>query len=147
MEEDLTRSRSAPPRTSTTRATLSLGNQDFNAHTGAQILNNNGSISRSTENIPTFFIWSILNLIFVPMGILCCFFSHKVSQFKMQNRYEKARKWSKRTFVANIISTLLMIGIIITIVMLRYDYKQQWSDPYGNQTQTTPVYIPWQPGR
>jgi hypothetical protein len=40
-----------------------------------------------------------------------------------------------------------MIGIIITIVMLRYDFVYQNPDLQLNQTLTTIPYIPWQPGR
>jgi uncharacterized membrane protein len=56
-------------------------------------------------------IWSIF---------ICCYFSHKVSQFKMQNSNNNKKIWSKRTFVLNII----LFGIIITVVMLHYDYIQ-----------------------
>jgi hypothetical protein len=83
----------------------------------------------------------------LPFGILCCYYSHKVSHFKVQNRYRQASTWSKRTFVLNIITTLLMIGIIIAVVILRYDYKQRQVDPAYNQTRTTGTFIPWQPGR
>lgn len=60
---------------------------------------------------------------------------------------KKQKKWSKRTFVMNIITTLLMFGVIITIVMLHYDYEQRRPELEGNQTRTTGAYIPWQPGR
>jgi hypothetical protein len=102
---------------------------------------------RSVEKIHRYYIWSIFNLLFVPFGILCCYFSYKVNQFKAQNRYAMAKKWSSRTFVLNIMTTLLMAGVIITVVMLRYDYNQRHMAAQANQTLTTGAYIPWQPGR
>ena len=103
--------------------------------------------TESVKKIHTYYIWSVFNLLFVPFGIFCCYFSYRVNQFKVQNRYRIALKWSQRTLVLNIITTLLMIGVIITIVMLRYDYDQRNLDFSTNQTQTTNAYIPWQPGR
>jgi hypothetical protein len=58
-----------------------------------------------------------------------------------------ANKWSKRTFVLNIMSTLLMVGVIITVYMLHYDYEQRNYVSSVNETRTTGAYIPWQPGR
>ncbi|UJR10139.1 hypothetical protein I4U23_014357 [Adineta vaga] len=133
--------------TVTSRPTLTLRNQDVSGNASFQSSGPLVPPTKSAEKIPTFFPWSIFNLLFIPFGILCCYFSHKVSQFKMQNRYEAANVWSKRTFVINIITTLLMVGVIITIVMLHYDYEQRNIDPSVNQTRTTGPYIPWQPGR
>lgn len=144
---NISRSKSAPAQSTNIHPRLSLGNQDSNVIVNPQSLNGLQPPTRSTEKIPTFVIWSVFNLLFIPFGILCCFFSHKVSQFKMQNRYESAKKWSKRTFVANIITTLLMFGVIITVVMLHYDYDQRQEENQPNQTRTTGAYIPWQPGR
>jgi RsiW-degrading membrane proteinase PrsW (M82 family) len=103
--------------------------------------------TKSTEKIHRYYIWSIFNLLFLPFGLLCCYFSYRVDQFKAQNRYEMAIKWSKRTFILNIMTTLLMAGVIITVVMLRYDYIQRNLASEVNQTLTTIAYIPWQPGR
>lgn len=104
---------------------------------------------KSIQKIPTFFIWSIFNLLFIPFGLMCCYFSYKVNQFKTLNNYETATMWSTRTFIANIITTLLMFGIIIAVTMLHYDYEKRYSGSVfvANQTTTTEVYIPWQPGR
>jgi magnesium-transporting ATPase (P-type) len=99
------------------------------------------------EKIHTYYIWSIFNLLFVPFGILCCYFSYKVNQYKAQNRYKKGLKWSKRTLVMNMITTLLMIGVIIAIAMLENDIHQRNLNFETNQTETTGAYIPWQPGR
>jgi heme/copper-type cytochrome/quinol oxidase subunit 2 len=140
------RSKSAPNSTSGAHPTLSLGNEDSNAATNLQQLYPLSPPTKSVNKIHTFIIWSIFNLLFIPFGILCCYFSYKVNQFKEQNRYEVAKKWSKRTFVINIMTTLLMCGIIITVVMLHYDYHQRHSSQV-NQTLTTIPYIPWQPGR
>ncbi|CAF0908382.1 unnamed protein product [Adineta ricciae] len=143
--ESISRSKSAPAGTS--RPTLTLRNEATSAHSSFQSVGPLVPPTRRTQRIPTFFPWSIFNLLFVPFGILCCYFSHKVSQFKIQNRHDAAVLWSKRTFVVNIITTLLMIGVIITVVMLHYDYEQRKEENVGNQTRTTGSYIPWQPGR
>lgn len=126
---------------------LSLGNVDANMGPSLQQMRVSTSSTKSIQKIPTFYIWSIFNLLFVPFGIICCYFSNKVSHLKLQSRYEVASKWSKRTFVMNIMTTLLMIGVIITVVMLRYDYVQRNTDAPVNQTRTTGAFIPWQPGR
>jgi len=133
--ETSSRSTSTSDRVLGVQPRLSLGNQDENIYDRLSLP------TKIVNDLPTYMIWSIFNLLLIPFGILCCYFSYKVSQFKMQNRYGTAKKWSKRTFVLNIISTLLMIGIVITIYMLHYDYVQ------GNQTRTTGAYIAWQPGR
>jgi uncharacterized BrkB/YihY/UPF0761 family membrane protein len=132
-----------PSKASTADQTLSLDNQDSNLQT----LNQYPPSKKNVNKIPTFMIWSILNLLLIPFGILCCYLSYKVRQFKMQNRYGPADKWSKRAFVGNIITTLLIFGVIITVVMLHYDYVQRNSIVQVNQTLTTEAYIPWQPGR
>jgi hypothetical protein len=142
----LPRSKSAPVQSTNTRPTLSLGNQDSNMATNPEPFGGLVPPTKPVEKIPTYLIWSIFNLLCLPFGLLCCYFSHKVSQFKMQNRYEVATKWSRRTFVLNIITTLLMFGIIVTVVMLHYDYVQR-NTPEVNDTLTTIAYIPWQPGR
>jgi hypothetical protein len=148
MAESLPRSTDPPHRKSGDgRPTLSLGNQDSDMGTSIQALHAHSPPVRSTKNIPTFFIWSIFNLLFLPLGILCCYFSHRVSHFKIQNRYELANKWSKRTFVLNLMTDILMIGVIITAVMLHYDYVQNHPNLSANETRTTGAFIPWQPGR
>ena len=129
------------------RPALSLANEDANMGPSLQQMRASSASTKSIKMIPTFYIWSIFNLLFVPLGIVCCYFSHKVSHLKLQTRYEVASKWSKRTFVMNIMTTLLMIGIIITVVMLHYDYVQRNTDAPVNQTRTTGAFIPWQPGR
>ncbi|CAF0904256.1 unnamed protein product [Adineta steineri] len=133
-------------RNSNSRPTLTLGNR--NTTTGASFQSNGPILAplRSTKNIPTYIVWSVFNLLFIPFGILCCYFSHKVKQLKAQNVYEAATKWSKRTLVLNLMSTLVMIGVIITIVMLDYDHNQRSKNSDSNET-TTAAYIPWQPGR
>lgn len=146
MTESLARSEKILTQQRTTTGTLSLGNQDTVLGVNGQALNEAALPPKSVGNIPTFIIWSVFNLIFVPFGILCCYFSRKVKHLKLQTRYDQARKWSKRTFVLNLITTTLMIGIVITITMLHYDYVQQHRDLGSNQTQTT-AYIAWQPGR
>jgi hypothetical protein len=137
----------SPVETSNARPRLSLGNQDVNLGASLQSLGPLVPPARSTNKIHTFFIWSIFNLLLLPFGILCCYFSRKVYQFKKQNRYELANRWSKRTFVLNIMSTLIMFGVIITVVMLHYASEQENLDTQSNQTRTTGAYIPWQPGR
>jgi hypothetical protein len=131
----------------TIHRTLSLGNQDSHPGPNLQTLNRYPAPTRDAKKIPTFMIWSIFNLLVIPFGILCCYLSHRASQCKLQNRYEQTLKWSKRAFVGNIITTLLMFGIIITAVMLHYDYVQRNPPLTFNETQTTGAYIPWQPGR
>ena len=125
---------------------LTLGNEGTNTGSSLQQMKLTPPTS-SIKKIPTFYAWSIFNLLFVPLGIVCCYFSHKISQLKIQNRYDAATKWSKRTFVMNIMTTLLMAGVIITVVMLHYDYVQRNIDSSVNQTRTTGAYIAWQPGR
>jgi hypothetical protein len=136
-----------PVETSNVRPRLSLGNQDVNLGASFQSLGPLVPPGNPTNKIHTFFIWSIFNLLLLPFGILCCYFSRKVYQFKKQNRYELAKRWSKRTFVLNIMSTLIMFGFIITVAMLNYAVQQENLDTQGNQTRTTGAYIPWQPGR
>ena len=145
--ETVARSKSAPVRTSGNRSTLTLGNQDSTSAVDLQQLGSTVPLTKSVDKIPTYYVWSVFNLIFIPFGILCCYFSHKVSQLKTQNRYEIVKKWSKRTFVLNIMTTLLMFGIIITAAMLHYDYVQRNPPAEANQTRTTGAYIGWQPGR
>jgi len=147
VSEESPRSRSEPIRTGNSRPKMSLANEIFDIPTNLQTTNSQIEAAKRIEKIPTYIIWSIFNLLFIPFGILCCYFSYKISQFKRQNRYEMAKKWSKRTFVLNIMSTLLMIGVIITIYMLHYDYEQRNSPAPFNHTRTTGAYIPWQPGR
>jgi heme/copper-type cytochrome/quinol oxidase subunit 2 len=141
VSDESSNPRSAPIKTTNNRPETSPANEIFDRST-SQL----GS-TKSVEKLHTFIIWSIFNLIFIPFGILCCYFSYKVNQFKRQNRYQIAKKWSKRTFVLNIMTTLLMICVIITVVMLHYDYEQRNHSSQVNQTQTTEAYIPWQPGR
>jgi hypothetical protein len=147
VPDDLSRSKNTPVQTINDRPTISLANQLFDIPTNPLPTDSQSTSIRLIEKISTYYIWSIFNLLLLPFGIFCCYFSHKVSQLKIQNRYETANKWSHRTFVLNIITTLLMIGIIITIVMLRYDFVYQNPDLQLNQTLTTIPYIPWQPGR
>ena len=144
--DTVARAKSAPADTANARPKLSLRNQEGLAAS----FQSSGPLvppTRSTESIRTYYPWSIFNLLFVPFGLLCCYFSHKVSQLKNQNRHEVAKKMSHRTFVLNIMTTLLMVGVIVTTVMLRYDYDQNNMDPGVNATRTTAAYIPWQPGR
>ncbi|CAF0971019.1 unnamed protein product [Rotaria sp. Silwood1] len=132
-------------QTSNTRPTLSLGNEDSNVAPNLQGSTSITPLTKSVKKIPTFIIWSIFNLLLIPFGIACCYFSYNVNKYKIQNRYAVAKKWSKRTFVLNIITTLLMTGIIVTVVMLHYDYEKR--NPGSNANQTESTYIPWQPGR
>jgi len=141
------RSKSAPARIPSDHPVFSLGNQDSNMTTNRQTSQALSLPIKSVNKIQTYVIWSGFNLLFLPFGILCCYFSYRVNQFKMQNRYEMAKKWSQRTFVLNIITTLIMIGFIITVVMLHYDHEQRQQVLQRNQTQTTMAYILWQPGR
>ena len=149
MAKSFSHSKSVPARMTGSHITLSLGNQDSNMPTSFQKLNTHPTHpthpppTESIDKIPTYFIWSIFNLLFIPFGILCCYFSHKVNQFKIQNHYELAKEWSQRTYVLNIITTLLMVCFIITVVMLNYDHAQRNSAV----SATTIAYIPWQPGR
>ena len=127
---------------------LTLGDLAFAIPTNPHPADTESILPRKPLNkIRTWKIWSIFNLIFLPFGLLCCYLSYQVHKFKNKNRYETANKWSKRAFVSNIITTLLMIGVIIAVVMLRYDYHQQNSDTGSNQTLSTGPLIPWQPGR
>ncbi|CAF3927671.1 unnamed protein product, partial [Rotaria magnacalcarata] len=68
------------------------------------------------------------------------------SNFKTLNSYEIAEEWSKRSFVLNIITTILMFSITITVALLHYDYEQRTAGFHVNQAHTTEAYIPWQPG-
>jgi heme/copper-type cytochrome/quinol oxidase subunit 1 len=147
VSEELSSSPNEPSRTTTNRPKLSLANEIFDTPTNLETTNSQAETAKRIEKLRTFIIWSIFNLLFIPFGILCCYFSYKVSQFKRQNRYEMANKWSKRTFVLNIMSTLLMVGVIITVYMLHYDYEQRNYVSSFNETRTTGAYIPWQPGR
>ncbi|CAF2525780.1 unnamed protein product [Rotaria sp. Silwood2] len=145
MTEILPPTTSERVQTSKTNPTLPLGNEDSNIVPNLQQSTYTIPVTKSLRKNPTFIIWSIFNLLLIPFGILCCYFSYNVNKFKTQNCYVLATKWSKRTFVLNIITTLLMIGIIISVVMLNYDYKKRNSGSTVNQTE--PIYIPWQPGR
>ncbi|CAF3686365.1 unnamed protein product [Rotaria socialis] len=100
-----------------------------------------------SDTISTYIIWSIFYLLFIPFGVVCCYLPYKVSNFKTLNSYEIAEQWSKRTFVLNIMITILMFGITITVAMLHYDYEQRMANFHVNQTHATGAYIPWQPGR
>jgi hypothetical protein len=135
--DTITRSKSAPVQSTNARPTLSLRNQDSNMATNSEPFGAIAPLPKSVDEISTYFIWSLFNLLFVPLGILCCFFS----------RYEPAMKWSRRTFILNIITTLVMIGSIIAVIMLRNDFVQRNTLDNTNQTTTTIAYIPWQPGR
>ena len=108
---------------------------------------NDSSSKKSIEKLPSYIVWSVFNLILVPFGVLCCYFSYKVRQSRTQAVYEKALLWSKRTLILNIITTLIMFGLAITIAMLRYDIDQRSLEREANQTRTTLPFIPWQPGR
>ncbi|CAM2715415.1 unnamed protein product [Rotaria socialis] len=77
-----------------------------------------------SDTISTYIIWSIFYLLFIPF-----------------------EQWSKRTFVLNIMITILMFCITITVAMLHYDYEQRMTNFHVNQTHATGAYIPWQPGR
>jgi hypothetical protein len=145
--DTITRSKSAPVQSTNARPTLSLRNQDSNMATNSEPFGAIAPLPKSVDEISTYFIWSLFNLLFVPLGILCCFFSRKVNEYKLQIRYEPAMKWSRRTFILNIITTLVMIGSIIAVIMLRNDFVQRNTLDNTNQTTTTIAYIPWQPGR
>jgi len=147
MSEDLSQSGSTPVQTTNNRRKMTLGNQAFEIPTDPGPMDARSTpLKKPVDRIQTFIAWSIFNLLLIPFGILCCYFTYKIRQYKAQNRIEMANKWSKRAFVLNIMTTLLMFGLIITIVMLRYDATHQDSAS-GNQTLTTGAYIPWQPGR
>ncbi|CAF1069464.1 unnamed protein product [Rotaria sordida] len=143
MSQTLPPSISERTETSSIRPTLTLGNDDSNATPNFQQSTSVTTVERSIQKIPNFIIWSVFNLLLVPLGIVCCYFSYIVNKYKAQNRYAIAKRWSKRTFVINIITTLLMSGLIVTIVMLHYDHDKRTSHNNG----TEPTYIPWQPGR
>lgn len=99
------------------------------------------------DQIRTYFPWSIFNLIFIPFGILCCYFSRQVRQYKDKNQYTMATLWSKRTLILNVTTTMLMCALIVTITMLAFDHKRRIEAEKLNFNQTTPAFIPWQPGR
>lgn len=146
--ETVTRSKSAPATdASAVRPTLSLRNQEGGLGASFQSAGPLVPPNRFSQRIWTYYPWSIVNLLFLPFGILCCYFSHKVKQLKMQNRQDAAKKMSHRTLVLNMITTLLMFGVAITIAMLRYDYDKRNEVVVGNVTRTTAPVIPWQPGR
>jgi heme/copper-type cytochrome/quinol oxidase subunit 2 len=146
--ETLPRSNSAPVRTLNARPTLSLGNQDSNMETNFQPTRILTPPTKNTNKIPTYIIWSIFNLLFIPFGIFCCYFSYKVNLFKRQNHHETAEEWSNRTLILNIVTTILMICFIITVAMLEYDHIHRNMVLQGNQTQATAIYyFTWQPGR
>jgi hypothetical protein len=149
MPEQLPPSKSTPAQTATDRTRMSLANRDLNMPADLQPMESDSPSPspKTVDKIRTYLIWSIFNLLFVPLGILCCYFSHKVNQFKIQNRYEIAKKWSRRTFVINIMTTLVMFGVIVAVVMLHYDYVQRNPPLQANQTLTTAPFLPWQPGR
>jgi hypothetical protein len=146
--EDSPQSGGTPVQTTNNRRKMTLGNQAFEIPTDPGPMDTRSTpLKNPVDRIPSFIVWSIFNLLLVPFGILCCYFTYKIRQYKAQNRIEMANKWSKRAFVLNIITTLLMFGLIITAVMLHYDSTHQNSGVSGNQTLTTGAYIPWQPGR
>jgi hypothetical protein len=145
--KELFRSENPSVETTSIRPRISLGNEVFDPPPNPQLTDIRPQSQKSVEKIPTFIIWSIFNLLFPPFGILCCYFSYKVNLFKKQNRYEIAKTWSKRTFVLNIITTLLIFGVIITVYMLHYDYVQRNPPLIVNETRTTGAFIQWQPGR
>lgn len=147
VSDELSRSKSAPLVGTNNRPKISLANENVDTPNNLQAMIREPELAKPIDQIRTFIIWSIFNLIFIPCGIVCCYFSYKVSQFKNQNRYELAKKWSKRTFIINIMTTLLMFGVTITVYMLHYDYVQRNPDTTLNGTRTTGAYIPWQPGR
>ncbi|CAF0906875.1 unnamed protein product [Adineta steineri] len=145
ISEDLLESPHVSFQTNPNRGKLSLADLAFAIPTNPHPVDNQSIVTqKSIEKIPTLIIWSIFNLLLIPFGIVCCYFSYKVKQYKKQYQYPMAIKWSKRTLILNITTTLLMIGIIITVVMLRYDYEK--THPI-HPIQTTVAYIPWLPGR
>ena len=147
MLKEAPRTQNESVRTDDNHPKILLHNQNPDSPTILQSIEPQRKPAKPIENIRTFWIFSIFNLVFIPVGIICCYFSYRVRQFKIQNRYEMAKKWSKRTFVLNILTTLVMFGVIITAVMLHHDYELRNEIFQANQTRTTAVYIPWLPGR
>jgi hypothetical protein len=141
------RERTATAQTMDNPRALSLTNEDSKRPRDLQPIVNDSSSKKSIEKLPSYVVWSVFNLILVPFGVLCCYFSYRVRQSKIQAVYEKALLWSKRTLILNIITTLIMFGMAITIAMLRYDIDQRSNEREANQTRTTLPFIPWQPGR
>ncbi|CAF0995872.1 unnamed protein product [Didymodactylos carnosus] len=128
------------------RPTLSLANNEPASLNKIQPEKLEKQDLKDVSKIHTFYVWSIFNLIFLPFGLLCCYFSYTVNKFKKISRYELASLWSKRTFVLNLMTTLLAAAVVITVVMLHYDEVQRRKDSMGNGTTTQPYYV-WQPGR
>ena len=125
----------------------SPSNEDSKRPRELQPIISDSSSKKSIEKLPTYIVWSVFNLILVPFGVLCCFFSYRVRQSRTQAVYDKALLWSKRTLILNIITTLIMFGLAVTIAMLRYDIDQRSNEREANQTRSTLPFIPWQPGR
>ncbi len=70
------------------------------------------------DNIPDFYYWSIANVCIsgVILGLVACFFSQNVCDYKASRNMEKAKKWSRVTLCWNIVATL--IGIAATAIVI-----------------------------
>ena len=103
--------------------------------------------AKPIDQIRVYLPWSIINLIFIPFGIVCCYFSRRVRRYKENNQYILATLWSKRTLVINVTTTVLIFAVAITIGMLLFDRSKRVQIEKLNVNRTTPAFIPWQPGR
>ena len=136
-----------PASRSATGPSISMDNRNSAAALVLQETQPPPPPKKSIDKIRTYLPWSIFNLLLIPMGIMCCYLSRKIYQLKGKNRYDEAKMWSKRIVVLNIMTTLLIVALVITVVMLRYDYIQRNPPLRANETRTTSPFIPWQPGR
>ena len=136
-----------PTSRSATGPSISMDNRNSAAGLVPQETPPAPSPAKSIDKIRTYLPWSIFNLLLIPMGIMCCYLSRKIYQLKGKNRYDEAKMWSKRIAVLNLMTTLLMVALVITVAMLRYDYVQRNPPLRANETRTTSPFIPWQPGR
>lgn len=64
-----------------------------------------------------YLIWSILNLILCSLigGIVCVFFSMKTREHLNAGNDEEASRYSRITLIANIISTIVGVTLIIVL--------------------------------
>lgn len=74
---------------------------------------------RDVRNIPDYLLWSIGNFfLFFVLGIICIILSVRVREHKQTLDYETTLKLSKRTLAANIFSTIIGIGFLVTMLAL-----------------------------
>ena len=68
-----------------------------------------------------FLFWSIANVfIFVILALPALFFSVQVREMKRMNNYEKAKHYSKRSLILNIIASVLGLLAITLAIIFRF---------------------------